>query len=121
MLVTKLKSKIHGATVTGTDLRYEGSITIDQNLLEAARIVPNEQVHVLNCNTGSRFVTYAIAAQAGSGSVILNGPAARLGMPGDRLIVLAYCQTGDDEARGLTPTVIIISGRDNRAMTGEEP
>lgn len=74
-----LKSKIHRATLTGTDLNYEGSITIDQNLLEKADILPAKQVHVLNINNGQRFVTYAISARRGSGTVLLNGPAARLG------------------------------------------
>src|SRR5210317_411277 len=85
-----LKSKIHRATLTGTELDYEGSIAIDRNLLDAADMLPGEQVQVLNLNTGSRLITYVIEAPAGSGTVLLNGPAARLGAPGDRVIVLTY-------------------------------
>ena len=87
-----LKSKIHKATLTGTDLDYEGSITVDQNLLEKADILQGEQVHVLNINNGQRFVTYAISAPRGSGTVLLNGPAARLGTVGDKVIIISYCQ-----------------------------
>ena len=82
-----LKSKTHRAALTGTDLNYEGSITIDENLLEKADILPGEQVHVLNINNGQRFVTYAISAPRGSGTVLLNGPAARLGTVGDKVII----------------------------------
>jgi len=87
-----LKSKIHRATLTGTDMHYEGSITVDQNLLDAADILPGEQVHVLNLNNGARLVTYAIAAARGSGTMLLNGPAARLCMPGDTVTILTYCE-----------------------------
>ena len=75
-----LKSKIHRATLTGTELNYEGSIAIDAKLLKAADMLPGEQVHVLNVNNGSRLITYIIEAPAGSGTVLLNGPAARLGV-----------------------------------------
>ena len=103
-----LKSKIHRATLTGTELDYEGSITIDQDLLSKADILPNEQVHVLNVNNGARFVTYAIAAPAGSGKVILNGAAARLGTPGDRLIVLSYCLVDEEEAKRSKPRLVFV-------------
>jgi aspartate 1-decarboxylase len=103
-----LKSKIHRATLTGTELDYEGSITIDRDLLSRADIFPNEQVHVLNVNNGARFVTYAIAAPPGSGSVVLNGAAARLGAPGDRLIVLAYCLLDDEEAKRPEPRIVLV-------------
>ena len=83
-----LKPKIHRATLTGTELDYDGSITIDRDLLASVDIFPNEQVYVPNLSDGSRFVTYAIAAPARSGEVILNGAAARRGTPGDKLIVL---------------------------------
>ena len=89
---TILKSKIHRATITGLDLDYEGSITIDEELLEKADILPGEQVHVLNINNGQRFVTYAIAGPRDSGTILLNGPAARLGTAGDKVIVISYCQ-----------------------------
>ena len=98
---TILKSKIHKATLTGTDLDYEGSITIDENLLEKADILPGEQVHVLNINNGQRFVTYAIAAPQGSGTVLLNGPAARLGTVGDKVIIISYCQVPADKVKDL--------------------
>ncbi len=90
MMRTLLKSKIHGATVTGKFLEYEGSIKIDERVLRAADIEPFELVHVLNLNNGARIETYAIAGRAGSGVVELNGPAARLGELSDRVIVLAY-------------------------------
>ena len=85
-----LKSKIHRATLTGTELDYEGSIAIDRKLIEAAGLLPGEQVHVLNLNNGARLVTYVIEAPAGSGTMMLNGPAARLGLPGDKVVVLCY-------------------------------
>ena len=96
-----LKSKIHGATITGTELDYEGSVTVDQNLLEKADILPGEQVHVLNINNGQRFVTYTIAAPKNSGIVLLNGPAARLGTIGDKVIIISYCQVASEKAKDL--------------------
>ena len=104
-----LKSKIHCATLTGADLDYEGSITLDSELLERADMLPNEQVHVLNCNNGSRCVTYTIAAPRGSGCVVLNGPAARLGAAGDRVIVLSYCTIDDREAGHARPKVLFVN------------
>ena len=106
-----LKSKIHGATITDKQLHYRGSITLDKNLLKAANILPGEQVHVLNLNTGTRFITYAISARAGSGAVVLNGPAARLGEIGDKIIVLSYCQCEDDEARKIKPTIVNVDDK----------
>lgn len=106
-----LKSKIHRARLTGTELDYEGSIAIDRTLLEAADILPGEQVHVLNLNSGARLVTYAIEAEAGSGTVMLNGPAARLGMAGDLVVVLTYCAVPDDEARAFHPKVIRVTAQ----------
>lgn len=103
-----LKSRIHRATLTGAELDYEGSITIDQDLLSKADILPHEQVHVLNVTNGARFVTYAIAAPPGSGSVVLNGAAARLGAPGDRLIVLSYCLVDEEEAKRSEPRLVLV-------------
>ena len=103
-----LRSKIHRATLTGTDLDYEGSLTLDRALLEAADFLPGEQVQVLNINTGSRIVTYLIEAPAGSGTVLLNGPAARLGVAGDPVIILSYCAVSEEEARSLRPKVILV-------------
>jgi len=108
-----LKSKIHRVTVTGTELDYGGSITIDQDLLSKAEILPNEQVHVLNVNNGARFVTYAIAAPPGSAEVILNGAAARLGTPGDKLIVLSYCLVDEEEARRFEPKLVLGDEQDH--------
>jgi aspartate 1-decarboxylase len=96
-----LKSKIHGATLTGTDLDYEGSITIDENLLDKADILAGEQVHVLNLNNGNRFITYTISAARGSGTVLLNGPAARLGTAGDKVIIISYCQVPGEKVKDL--------------------
>ncbi|MFH1267170.1 MAG: aspartate 1-decarboxylase [Planctomycetota bacterium] len=112
-----LKSKIHRATLTGTDLNYEGSIAIDRTLLEAADMLPGEQVQVLNLNNGSRLITYTIEGEAGSGMVLLNGPAARLGVPGDRVIVLSYCAVSEEEARLHRPKVVKVDDQ-NRLLGG---
>jgi len=104
-----LKSKIHKATLTGTELDYEGSITIDENLLEKADILPGEQVHVLNINNGERFVTYTIAAPRGSGTVLLNGPAARRGTVGDKVIILSYCQVPAQKAKDVKVKAIFVN------------
>lgn len=107
-----LKSKLHRVRLTGTELDYEGSITIDRALLEAADMLPGEQVHVLNLSNGSRIVTYVIEAPAGSGTVLLNGPAARTGQVGDQVIVLSYCELEDEEARAHSPTVVLVDEDD---------
>lgn len=103
-----LKSKLHKLTVTGKQLNYEGSIAIDSELLRLADILPGEQVHVLNINTGSRIVTYVIPAEKNSGTVMLNGPAARAGEISDEIIVLSYCCCDDAEARKLKPILITV-------------
>ncbi|MDZ7619653.1 MAG: aspartate 1-decarboxylase [Patescibacteria group bacterium] len=103
-----LRSKIHRATLTGADLDYEGSIAIDRLLLDAADMLPGEQVHVLNVNNGSRLITYIIEAPAGSGTMLLNGPAARLGMKGDKVVVLAYGMFDNAEARSHRPKVVFV-------------
>lgn len=103
-----LKSKIHRATLTGTDPDYQGSIAIDCDLISAAGLLPGEQVHVLNLNNGSRLITYVIEAPAGSGTVLLNGPAARLGLRGDKVVIISYCGMTDDEARTLKPVVVHV-------------
>ncbi len=112
-----LRSKIHRVTLTGTDLDYEGSITIDRDLLQAADMLPGEQVQVLNLNNAQRFMTYVIEAPAGSGTVLLNGPAARLGTPGDLLIVIAYAVASEDEARAFSPKVVLVDAQ-NRPLPG---
>jgi aspartate 1-decarboxylase len=108
---TMLKSKIHRATLTGTELHYQGSITVDEALLEAADILPGEQVHVLNVNTGDRLVTYAIKATRGSGTVLLNGPAARMGVAGDPVIILTYCEIEEERTRTFKPAVVLVDSR----------
>jgi aspartate 1-decarboxylase len=105
---TLLAGKIHGCTVTNANLQYMGSISIDELLLTAAHIIPYEQVHVVNVNNGQRFITYAIAAAAGSGAIELNGAAARLGVPGDKLIIMTYVQCDESEARQHHPHVAIV-------------
>ncbi len=104
-----LKSKIHRATLTGKALDYEGSIALDLRLMEAADLLAGEQVHVLNVNTGSRLVTYVIEAPADSGTVMLNGPAARLGEVGDVVVILAYGHYEDAAARRLTPHIVHVN------------
>ena len=111
MLLTMLKAKIHRATVTQCDLHYEGSISIDAALLEASGILPNEQVDVLNITTGARFTTYAIEAPAGSGTIGINGAAARLAQIGDLVIVVAYAQMDEAEARRHKPVVVSMDGK----------
>lgn len=108
MLVFMLKSKIHRATLTGTELDYQGSIAIDNDLIQAAGLIPGEQVHVLNLNNGSRLVTYVIEAPAGSGTMLLNGPAARLGMRGDKVVIISYCGVTEEEARTRKPVVVHV-------------
>ena len=103
-----LKSKIHRAVLTGVNLHYEGSIAVDSILLEAADILPNEQVQVLNVNNGSRITTYAIAAERGSGTVLLNGPAARLGVPGDVVVILTYAHVDASELAGYVPRIVKV-------------
>jgi aspartate 1-decarboxylase len=102
------KSKIHRATLTGTELDYEGSIAIDRLLLDAADMLPNEQVDVLNVNNGARITTYIIEAPAGSGTMLLNGPAARMGEAGDKVVVITYCSASEEEARKLKPKVVLV-------------
>ena len=109
---TMLKSKIHRATVTGADINYEGSITLDPILMEAADILPFEQVHVLDVDNGARLTTYAIEAPRGSRAVAVNGAAARLAQIGDKVIVIAYCQVPAEEARNYHPSVVVL-GEDN--------
>jgi aspartate 1-decarboxylase len=111
-----LKSKIHRACVTGADLQYEGSLTLDADLMEAADILPYEQVYVFNINNGARLVTYAIEGERGSGTVCLNGAAARLGQKGDLLIILAFTSVPDEEARSNAPRLIYLD-ENNRIIT----
>ncbi len=102
------KSKIHTAVITGLELYYEGSVTIDIDLLERADILPGEQVQVVNLNNGERFVSYAIAGQRESGAVELNGPAARRAAIGDRVIIISYGYFGEDEAIVFKPKTLFL-------------
>ncbi|MBR2693465.1 MAG: aspartate 1-decarboxylase [Thermoguttaceae bacterium] len=111
MLRTMLKSKIHRATLTGCDLNYEGSISIDSDLLAAAEILPGEQVQVLNVNNGQRLVTYAIPAPAGSGTVMLNGPAARAGVVGDVLVIITYGLYGEADLTDYRSNVVKVDAQ----------
>lgn len=108
MFRSMFKSKIHRATLTATKLDYEGSIAVDKDLLDAADMLPGEEVHVLNCNNGERLVTYLIEAPAGSGTIMLNGPAARRGYPGDTVVLITYASMTDEEARAHKPTVVHV-------------
>ena len=103
-----LKSKIHRATVTDCDLHYVGSITVDEDLLEAADILENELVHVLDIDNGQRFETYTIAGRRGSGDMCLNGAAARLVQPGDRIIVISYADYEPADLEGYVPRIVHV-------------
>ena len=116
MMRIMLKSKIHRARVTEANIDYEGSISIDKRLMEAADILPYEQVKVLDINNGARFETYAIEAEAGSGEIGIQGAAARLVTVGDMVIILAYCQVEEEEARNFAPKLVYVD--ENNAITG---
>jgi aspartate 1-decarboxylase len=111
MLIRVLKSKLHMATVTQTELTYHGSITIARDLMDAAGLIPYEQVLIGNCSTGQRGETYVLEGEAGSGSMQLNGAMARLAQPGDRIIVLAFAFADPQEARTIKPQVAILNER----------
>jgi len=111
MLRQMLKSKIHRASVTEASLYYEGSITIDTELMQAADILENEKVEVLNLNNGQRLETYAIYGKAGSGIICLNGPAARGACVGDQVVIVSYIIAEDKEAKGVTPKIIKVDGK----------
>ena len=111
-----LKSKIHRVTVTEANLNYIGSITIDQDLLDAANILPNERVSIVNNNNGERFETYVIAGERGSGVVCLNGAAARKVQPGDIIIIIAYAIMDAEEAKVFQPTVVFPDTATNKLV-----
>ncbi|MEV0535678.1 MULTISPECIES: aspartate 1-decarboxylase [unclassified Kitasatospora] len=116
MLRTMLKSKIHRATVTQADLHYVGSVTVDEDLLDAADLLPGELVHIVDINNGARLETYTIAGPRGTGVIGINGAAARLVHPGDLVILIAYGQMDTAEAKGYLPKVVFVDA-DNR-ITG---
>ena len=113
MVRNYMRAKIHAATVTETILDYEGSIAIDASILEAAEIYPYEQLHVYNITNGNRFVTYAIEAKRGSGSISLNGAAAHLASPGDKVIIVSYCALEDKERESFQGKVLLM-GEENQ-------
>lgn len=114
MLVEILKSKIHRATVTEANLNYIGSITIDEALMNAAGIMENERVHIVNNNNGARFSTYVIKGEKNSGVVCLNGAAARLVQPGDVVIIMAYAMMSQEEALEFKPKVVFPEAKTNK-------
>lgn len=115
MLRTMMKSKIHRATVTQADLHYVGSVTIDQDLLDASDILPGELVHIVDIDNGARLETYTIAGERGSGVIGINGAAAHLVHPGDLVILIAYALVTDAEARALKSHVVFVDA-DNRIV-----
>jgi len=117
---TMLKGKIHRAHVTGADINYEGSITLDPVLMEAADILPFEQVHVLDITNGARLQTYAIEGARGGGEVVINGAAARMIGEGDMVIVLAYHTVSEEDARSLRPRLVYVDGANHIMRVGHE-
>lgn len=121
MIRTMFASKIHRATITQSDLHYVGSLTVDADLLDAADILPGQLVSIVNVNNGARFETYTIPGERGSGVVGLNGAAARLGHVGDIVIVIAYGQMTDAEAREYRPTVVHVDEHNRIRSIGDDP
>jgi aspartate 1-decarboxylase len=121
MLRTMMKSKIHRATVTQADLHYVGSVTVDEDLLDAADLLPGELVHVVDITNGARLETYTIAGPRGSGVIGINGAAARLVHPGDLVILIAYAQMQTDEARGFQPSVVFVDADNRVTATSHDP
>jgi len=115
-----MKSKIHRATVTQANLDYVGSITIDRALMDAADLLPNEKVQIVNNNNGHRFETYVIEGEPGSGVIGLNGAAARLVYPGDSVIIISYAEMEDAEAREYEPTVVFVDDENRKIRKGVE-
>ena len=118
MFITCLKSKLHCATVTEANLNYMGSITIDEALLEASGIRPNEKVQIVNNNNGCRFETYVIKGAMNSGVICLNGAAARMVQPGDKVIIIAYAMMTEDEAECFSPRVVMVDANNKIAELG---
>jgi aspartate 1-decarboxylase len=116
MLIEVCKSKIHRVKVTGADLQYVGSITIDEDLMDAANLIENEKVQIVNINNGERFETYIIRGQRNSGEIILNGPAARKVAVGDIVIIVSYASMDFEEAKKFKPTIIFPDTDTNRLL-----
>ncbi len=121
MLRTMMTSKIHRATVTQADLHYVGSVTVDEDLLDAANLLSGELVHIVDIDNGNRLQTYTIAGERGSGVIGINGAAARLVHPGDLVILIAYGQMEDAEAREFKPNVVFVDSENKIIGTGSDP
>ena len=121
MFRTMLKSKIHRATVTQADLHYVGSVTVDEDLMEAADLLLGEQVTIVDINNGARLETYVITGPRGSGIIGINGPAARLVAEGDLVILISYCTVTAAEARSLRPKVVFVDAANQVVGTGGDP
>jgi len=121
MLRTMMKSKIHRATVTQADLHYVGSVTVDQDLLDAADLLPGELVHIVDVTNGARLETYTIAGERGSGVIGINGAAARLVHPGDIVILIGYAQMETAEAREHRPHVVFVDDANRMLASGHDP
>lgn len=120
MIYTMMHGKIHRATVTEANLNYVGSITIDEDLLDAAGILPGEKVQIVNNNNGARLETYTIPGKRGSGVVCLNGAAARCALEGDIVIIIAYAQMEEKEAKDLEPKVVLVDKQNHIVKNFEE-
>lgn len=121
MFRTMFKSKIHRATVTQADLHYVGSVTIDADLMEAADLLPGEQVHIVDITNGARLETYVIEGPRGTGVIGINGAAAHLVHPGDLVIVISYAAMSDAEARSFRPSVVHVDAGNRIVLLGEDP
>lgn len=120
MIYTMMHGKIHRATVTEANLNYVGSITIDEDLLDAAGILPGEKVQIVNNNNGARLETYTIPGKRGSGVICLNGAAARCALEGDIVIIIAYAQMDEKEAKALEPKVVLVDNQNHIVKNFEE-
>jgi len=116
MFIEVCKSKIHRVTVTGADLQYVGSVTIDEDLMDASNLIENEKVQIVNINNGERFETYVIRGQRKSGDIILNGPAARKVVVGDVIIIVSYASMEFEEAKKFEPRIIFPDTETNRLV-----
>lgn len=120
MIYTMMHGKIHRATVTEANLNYVGSITIDEDLLDTAGILPGEKVQIVNNNNGARLETYTIPGKRGSGVICLNGAAARCALEGDIVIIIAYAQMDEKEAKALEPKVVLVDKQNHIVKNFEE-
>lgn len=121
MLRTMMKSKIHRATVTQADLHYVGSVTVDEDLMDAADLLPGEQVAIVDVTNGARLETYVIPGERGSGVIGINGAAAHLVHPGDLVILISYAQMDEDELRRYAPRVVFVDEGNRIAELGDDP